>query len=270
MELGEVDGAQLVLLPGPFQLERCVPMHHYGSGSALMTMGVERVSFPQGAFLLIQHSLDPTSLDDEQVQASIRNSEVVALLDLEFGGLVVEKLFEGAVNRPGHVVFAPEGPVLLTARPSVTTEHLKSALSTGVAALGSLSTQDRQRLRLMSRWYRRARETLNQVDQFLFLYVAIEVFPASGTSDVPRAVRDFLAQHVFRDVDPSNVKERLMLGRITGLRANIVHDGTSSIAANEQKEFSEKLERLEAVTRECMGLLAGRSYSGSLDKWVRP
>lgn len=269
MELARIGGAQLAIVPGPFQLQRSAPIYHYGSGSVQMRIGTEQIVIPQGAFLLIQHDLDRTSLGDEQVQTSIRNSEVVALLDLEFTGLVVEKVFEGAVNRPGHFVFAPEGPMSIVARPTITTEQLQEALLSGISTLESLPPLDRQRLRLMSRWYRRARETLNRVDKFLFLYVAIEVFPASGRSDVSEAVRDFLVQRVFPDLDPPEIKARLMLGPITGLRAEIVHDGKSSIGADEQKAFSEKLERLEAVARECMGLLAGRSYGGSLDKWVR-
>jgi len=269
VQLLVVNAAKLLLFPGPFQVERAVPVHHYGDRVVEMTMGTERVSFPQGAFLVIDQEVDRSVGGGEQMEARLRSSEIVALLDLDFRGLVVEKLFEGAVNSPGHFVWAPEGPMRVTARPSLTPDQLKASLSSGIAALDSLSPHDRQRLRLMSRWYRRAQETLNQVDKLLFLYIAIEVFPASGRDDVPNAVRDFLAQHVFPDIEPHQIKERLMLGPITGLRADIVHDGKSSIAASEQNQFSEKLVRLEAVTRESMSLLAGRAYGGTLDKWVR-
>ena len=269
IQLLVVNAAKLLLFPGPFQVERAVPVHHYGDRVVEMTMGTELVSFPQGAFLVMQQEVNRSVGGGEQMEARLRSSEIVALLDMDFRGLVAEKLFEGAVTSPGHFIWAPEGPVRLTARPSVTPEQLTSALSDGVAALDSLPPPNRERLRLMSRWYRRAQETLNQIDKFLFLYIAIEVFPATGRDNVPNAVRDFLAQHVFPDIEPSAIKERLMLGPITGLRADIVHDGKSSITASEQAEFPERLVRLEAVTRESMGLLAGRPYGGTLDKWVR-
>ena len=267
--LAELDGTRVFLVPGPFPVERAIPVHHYGDRVVEMTMGTERVSFPQGAFLVMQQEVNRSVGGGEQMEARLRSSEIVALLDMDFRGLVAEKLFEGAVTSPGHFIWAPEGPVRLTARPSVTPEQLTSALSDGVAALDSLPTPNRERLRLMSRWYRRAQETLNQVDKLLFLYIAIEVFPASGRDDVPNAVRDFLAHHVFPDIEPVEIKERLMLGPITGLRADIVHDGKSAIADSEQKGFSEKLDRLEAITRESMNILVGRAYAGSLDRWVR-
>jgi len=269
-ELCKFDGANLILMPGPFGLVRSVPIYHYGSGSVAMTMGIEQVPFPQGMFLLIQHDLVPLGFGQEQAQARIQNSELIALLDLEFSGFVVEKLFEGAVSRPGHFTLAPEGPMKVATSRSISVDQLKLALSAGTDRLLSLHTHDRQRLRLMSRWYRRAKETLNRVDQFLFLYVAIEVFPASGRTDVPGAVRDYLAQHVFPSTPPFEIKERLMLGPIAGFRAEIVHDGKSSVASSEEKDFSEKLQCLEVIARECMSLLAGRPYSGSLDQWVCP
>lgn len=259
----------ITLAHGPFQIQHSVPIYLYGDGVGGITTGVEDVLFSYGAYLLLRHEINDDYHADIQADARIFNSEILSILDMKLEGLIGERVFEGAVNKPGQVVFAPEGPIKVFARPPVTREEVSSAIADGLTSLGKLSEEERQRLRLMSRWFRRAKDTLNKIDQFLFFYFAVEVYPAFGTTKVTEAIRDFLHKNIFPDVSPAEIKRKLMLGKITGFRAKIVHDGKASISADEKVEFNEMLERLHSLAFTCMCYLATGEYRGTLDRWIR-
>ncbi len=270
IDLAVIDNVLISLMPGPFQIQRSIPIHQYGDGSGGLIMGTEDIFIPEGAYMLFQHELEQNHKSDTQANARIVNSEILALLDLKFEGLIGEKVFEIPINKPGQFVFSPESPIRIYGIPPITEIEFSETINNGINSLNKLEDNARQRFRLMSRWLRRANDTLNLIDKFLFLYFAVEVYPSFGTTDVPRAIRDFLHQNFYSDITKNEIKDKLMLGKIAGFRSDIVHNGRASILESESAEFTEMLERLYAIAFACMRYLASEKYSGALDKWLHP
>lgn len=115
---------------------------------------------------------------------------------------------------------------------------------------------------------RRGCETLNSIDRFLFGFIALEVYPAGGDSDVPKHVRNLIQSRVYPTIDPGTVKERIGIGPIAGLRGRIVHDGISSIPEGERDGFDQRLRQLSALVRTCLRILTGAEPGSHLDPWV--
>lgn len=253
---------------GPISFQRTIPKRRFGGDTSALTLASETIGFGDGLYLIVLQKVSKFDQQDSLAEARSRAAEIVTLIDLEYRGVIVEKVFDGIVDEPGKFVMWPDGPDRIVIAPTVSSEQMGQLIESGIRNLKSLADNQRSRIRLMSRWYRRAQETLNEVDKFLYFYVAIEVFPAAGTTDVTRAVRDYLQAHVFQSVDKGNITERLKLGKITGFRALIVHDGKASISKAELEEFRDLLEILGCITYECLNLASGRQYQGSLAKWL--
>lgn len=266
VELSQFGSVRCFVVPTPMEVFTAEPTFAYGDGSAAASMRTVRREFLDGPVLVLRQEVE-FGLDKAAI--SINASEVVAVLDLHFKGLVQEKVFEGAISTPASFTIFPDGPIRLHAGPRNTVDEI-SAYLRDVPNLGSLNPESRERFRLCSRWYRRGMDSLNQIDRYLSLFIALEVFPATATTDVPGSVQDFLYEHLGRKYDKRFIKETLRLGPITGLRADIVHKGKASVAREEMDEFSKKLDLLEEVTRECLGGLGGFAYSGGLEKWLDP
>jgi hypothetical protein len=253
---------------GPLIFERSVPIRQFTDNTASLMMGTEQIEIGEGLYLVVSDRVSFFNQANSLSEARARASEIVTMIDLEYKRMVSQKVFDGVVNEPGKYTMWQDGPEIVSAMPTIHPEQLKQVIDSGISRLSSLSFEQRSRARLMSRWYRRAQETLNQVDKFLYLYVVTEVYPAAGTTNVPNAIRDYLGVNAFPNIDKRIVKDRLKLGRLTGFRASIVHDGKESISKSEATEFRELLRILECVAYECLNLASGRSYQGSLDEWV--
>ena len=258
------------VLAGPFRIDRGVMIDLSGPGIAHATMGVQTLEFPQGAYLATAQRVVFDDGGEAQARARVAVAEVTAVCDLLFPGWVVEKAYEGQVNVGNSCAVIPEGSVSLRSWTPRTYSEIQEQFRTGYLSLQSLPQAERERYRLMSRWYRKATETDNPIDRFLFLYMSLEVFPARGTADVPRHVTALLHRSAFSELSPGVVKDRLGLGRLAGMRARIVHDGKVVIPNAERLAFDAGLRILEGVAHECLNLLANRQYTGQLDRWVRP
>jgi hypothetical protein len=261
--LGAFAGVTAVVQPGPFTVHRPIPRVTYGVRSTAFGMGAEAVSFPAGAYLLLAQDL---GVEEFRSVARSRAVELAALVDLEFEGLLVEQVFDGVVTTPTSALLIQERPFRVRSGHEFSSDALAQTLAKASKSLQN--SGDRERLALMARWYRRGEEAANSIDQFLFYYIALETYPAAGTTDVPNTVRDFLVKWIAPTVAPGVLKARLLLGPICGLRGNIVHDGRDVVGESDRAAFDVKLECLRAVTRTCLAHLAGLPYSGELDKWL--
>jgi hypothetical protein len=265
LETTELPGATLKM--GPFSLKQSVPVLNFGAGSASIGMGVQEIPFGPGIYMLVVREHDPAIAESRSL-AALAIAEVAALVDMFFPRLIVEKLFEGVVNTQNRFVFSPDGVLTLTARPFEGVEKLRTELQLADALLLALSTESRERFRLASRWFRRGCETINPIDRLLFWYIALEVYPAVGDTDVPRHVRNLIQSRVYVTIDPAIVKDRIGIGRIASLRARVVHEGLSSIPSTESEAFDQRLQQLEALVRTCLRLLVGADPGNDLDRWV--
>lgn len=257
------------VIPGPFQISYTVPVRHLSPGTTAITFGTETRSFGKGSYLAISHFVDVTSTPDARSVARLPLAEIAAALALTRTHLLDEKLFEGVLNEPGQRTFWPEGPITVSSPQPTDMDSLSQSLATISTHLEKLDPQLRHRFQLAARWYMRGHETPNPVDKILFWYIALEVYPAQGNTNLVRCVRDVIHSHLYSDLDPGLVKERIGIGRIAGLRNQIVHDGKSFVELPHDTEFETSLQKLEAIATTALRILGDFPPGHELDRWVR-
>ena len=131
-----------------------------------------------------------------------------------------------------------------------------------------MTDKSEDRFRLSSRWFQKGRDEKSMVDRFISWYISLEVYPSQGSTKVTENVRDFLAEEVLDNKNPSEVKKALNLGRITGLRSKIVHNGLSQMSEAEPDNPGEFLEIVESIVRVSLKSQLGLDYGGELDEWI--
>lgn len=81
-------------------------------------------------------------------------------------------------------------------------------------------------IRLASRWIDSAEHETQPIDEFLKLWFAIEVVSMPDTTNI-RPLADRMAK--IYDITSNEAKENFYLGRLFGLRSNIVHEGLQPV-----------------------------------------
>lgn len=227
------------------------------------------LQFSPGSYLITIQKIEVFN-DEDFALARIINSEIASICDLQIPGWIAEKTYEGSINTGNNFSFTPERKKTLMSWIPKADEEIYQLFHIGYISLKNLPSEIRERFQLMSRWYQKASDEENPIDQFLFLYTALEVYPAQGTSDVPRSIKNLFHSNIFPDIDTGKIKELLKLSRLVDRRKKIIHDGISHIPQADYFKFNEEINILEAIAHECLNLLANRPYTGQLDKWVRP
>jgi hypothetical protein len=259
----------VTLIPGPFCFRYPVPQYHHASGSTSVTLGAATQAVGEGCYLAISHLVNLGASPAARAQAALPLAELVTCLALVNPGLLAEKIYEGVLDQPGTQTFFPEGPLTIGSPLSLAPTTLTATLGAQTSGLRNLEPTCRGRRQLASRWYLRGHDARNPIDRLLFWFITLEVFPAAGTTDVVAAVRDMLHTHVYPDLSPPLVKERCGIGRITGLRAQVVHDGLSYIDLPADRSLEASLEQLEAIVTVSLRLLLGLPPGDALDRWLR-
>lgn len=231
-------------------------------------MRLEQRETGPGCFLIVSYFPTPGSAYPRRAEAALAISEVVGALALSHPGLIGPNIFEGVLAEPGHITLLPEEPMTLSTPVAIDPSVLSHGIQNQITAISRLQTSLRDRFRLAARWFLRGHEAQNPVDKFLFWYISLEVFPSQENTDVVRAVRDLLSSRVYSRIDPGALKERLAIGRISGLRARIVHDGLSHVYIPHEPEFADALLKLEAIATVSLRLLVGLPPGSDLDHWV--
>lgn len=256
------------VVSGPFEVQVPTLVRQVAAGSAGATMGEARRAFPEGRYLAITTFHSTQGSASPYGTAALETSETASILSLAFRGLLGEQVFEDFVARPGQYVLIGAGPTRLVARPDNTPEDLARRLESTEVELGARSVGARNRFRLASRWFVRGIATTSLVDRLLCWYICLEVYPAEGTTDVPRAVRDFVHKELYPGLDPAVIKERLRIGPIASRRGDVVHKGQAHVTWPEDASFSQDLDKLELIVRACLCQLAGIPDGGVLDSVV--
>lgn len=227
--------------------------------------------FPPDAYLAVLVRYEQSfakSPHDMRADASAEIAEMVSKVELAEPGLIIEKVFEDVVNPPGMYIASPEGPEKLTGRPDTPVETIAVGLGNFLSAHMPHSSDAKRRFKLASRWFQKGLQSANEIDRFLSLYVALEVYPSADSADVPGRVCTFVKTHLHPEHSLADIKSALSLGRIAGLRAEVVHDGLSSVSASRSSVPSDFMEIIEAVVRASLMNLLGGSYRGELRRWL--
>lgn len=259
----------LALHPGSFAFSVSQPIVSQTPPAAGVTMGIREIQVPPGSYWVVElqfSGVDPSSI---RRLAALRVAETLSTIELRFEGIVLDRLFEGAINTPGGaLIMLPEGPLRLTAAPVRDAEDVATQLTGDFRALASLPEDQRERFRLASRWFRRGREALNPIDKLLFWWTALEIYPAEGSKKVSRLVSELVAKHTYKGLSPQQIKTKLKLGRIEGKRADVVHKGQAFVHSSEEDEFSQYVDILDSVVTTCLRVLAELPPGDGLDKFL--
>ncbi|MBW7933224.1 MAG: hypothetical protein H3C62_06325 [Gemmatimonadaceae bacterium] len=251
------------------QVSQIVPA--YVDGAVAGQLATEQIEVPEGTYLMVEVPLTvaPGTMPyDARTVASLQASAIASAIEAAQPRLIADKSLEKVVYPVRVYASDNEGPMVFTGVPPVSPETLAPLIVHAVARLDTLDDDASRKFALSSRWFWKGFETLNQVDRLLSWYIALEIFPANGTSDVPGRVRDFIQGRFYPAIPPAQVKERLDLGRLTGLRNNIVHDGIRTLGSGSVTDTKGLMLKLDGVLRAVLRFQAGQSYDGSLDKWV--
>lgn len=118
------------------------------------------------------------------------------------------------------------------------------------------------RVGLMNRFYSKSLTMRPGEEKFLYLWTVLEIFPMKDTSDI-KPISRYISE--ITGVDDRIVKEKLGIGRLFGLRSDLVHNGKFSVPL---KDIGELFSRLESIVQEVMRGACGLPYAGSLDKFL--
>lgn len=258
---------KVTIAQGPIKFSSSHMHSNFTDTGTALTMNTQEHELPNATYLIVETMIEINTNNDSRLQAGLEVSEVAALVEVWEPALIFEKVFEGVVNTPGKFIALGEAPIKITARPMISLEDLDQTLTDALEGLDNLSEEDRQRLQLASRWFRRGCDVDNEIDKFLSWFIVLEVYPSIGSADVPGMVRDFIVDNFYSETPKNIVKERIEIGRISGMRAQIVHDGVA-LSSRHNQEFSKLLEKLEVLARVALRNLAGGVYQGELDKWI--
>jgi hypothetical protein len=259
-------------MPGPLEIRYSTARPDPTNGGAL-DLGQEVRAFAAGSYIVvaIATAVGTTgTLGEGWRRALSRFAQVVAALELDFPGVLGEKLYEGTFISPDNPFFlSPEEGYRFGQRAAYDLVAIQGALQSRLDGLDAIPVSDLGRFTLASRWFRRANDSNNSIDRLLFYYTALEVYPATGSTDVPGVVSRFLAEKVAGSLSSSEVKARLDLGRICGFRAEIVHNGKASCEPHEVTMLNEYVQKLQAVTRTCLRILANIPPGNDLEKYLK-
>ncbi len=262
-----VGDISLTLTSGPLSFSYSVPMKRSGAGVASMTLGERQINLPNGSYVKIE-TLIKSFDDSDRERVTLAIAEAASLITLRYPHLLDNKLFEGVVNSKNTAVMWSEGPMTLTASPSIPPETVAGALQNDFSNILKLDTSDRTRLQLAARWFRRGHEAVNQVDKFLFFWTVLEIYPAKGTTQVARETANLLLRAIYVNMNSSEVKKNLELGPMHRMRGKIVHAGQAFVEDSEQSVFERRLEKLRATATVCLRLLGGLSPGDELERFI--
>lgn len=232
-----------------------------------MTLAQRVVKLPKGAYAVIDVGLDDPQVSNRH-RAALAVAETAGLISLRYPHLIQEKVYEGMINTAEGIIFAREDPVTLTAWTAPDPEAIASDLKGDLCVIRGATADDRNRFQLAARWLRRGDEANNRVDKFLFWWTVLEIFPAKGKK-VANETAEFLQSQLYPSVDRQEIKTKLDLGRMSGMRDTIVHEGQAFVDESESDVFRKRLEKLSAISGTCLRGLAGLQLGEDLDPFMQ-
>jgi len=175
---------------------------------------------PEGPYLMLMTRTDYPRAE-EDTRSQIRS--VLALLRLTLGpNIAVEPLSDLVFTASTSNVTALESFRPPSASPP---QYLdpgrRGSISDLHKSINGLPREERNRVELSLDWFFRASEAFG-VDGFLMYWFALETLAMPGNKSLA-AVVDKLGE-IYK-LDKSTVQARFRLGRLYGLRGNIVHSG---------------------------------------------
>jgi hypothetical protein len=118
-----------------------------------------------------------------------------------------------------------------------------------------------QRLKLMSRFYSKSLSLHPSEEKYILLWTILEVYPMKDTTNI-RPIIKLLATITGYQIE--KVREKLGIGRLYGIRCDLVHKGKLTMTIQEMGELFTKLEN---IVTEVLRYASGLPYIQSLEKY---
>jgi len=147
--------------------------------------------------------------------------------------------------------------------PVAINSHSTSRKLKGIAKNYLEEEEIRRRFTLMAKFFSKALYYKPGEERFLLLWTILEIYPMQNTSNI-KPIQELIAKATGRD--SQEIKTKLDLGHIFGIRSKLVHDGIFPVNT---EEMGKLFERLERIIMEVFRHMIGISYSGSLNKWLK-
>jgi len=259
---------RITLQPGPFRFTHTIQHLNFEPPSTWTSYEDREVQMPKGSYAVIQVLMDFAS-DMERERIGLLVAEAASLIELRCSGTLGYKAFEGVVNTQNTRAWWPEGPIKLIARPAESSEEVAKNLENVFVRVKGIDSRERSRLQLAARWFRRGHEASNEIDKFLFLWTALEVYPGKGNTDIVKNVSEVVAALAGSAVTVQEVKAQLEIGRLYGKRSEIVHKGQAFVEEERREAFEKQLEKLHSIVVACLRSLAGIDIGHDLLRFLK-
>jgi hypothetical protein len=145
---------------------------------------------------------------------------------------------------------------------AVNPSELQATKLPGVRAARAQNQNIQSRYELMARFFSKAISYEPSEEKLLFLWTVLEIYPMENTTNI-QPVSDLLAQIVNRDA--AHVKNALSIGKLFGLRSDLVHNGRLALT---REQLGEVIDKLEKICLEVLRRISGEPYRGALHVYL--
>lgn len=165
----------------------------------------------------------------------------------------------GASFGTGGISIPASAAVVLQIPP--TTEQMESIARAEAALEAETDDEKKEALLRAIHWQARGRrEVQSAIDRFMKFWIAIEVLVGGGGDKVVRKIKAQLMP-LYPKADEQKVAETI--GRIYGVRADIVHSGI-----RQPQNLQDKLEQLESVLADLLRTQLGLEFKGLAERFL--
>ncbi len=201
---------------------------------------------------------------DQNVEGKLQNNidRVITYVCLTFGsGIIGSNVYRGWLwneQEGNFYVWLKKA----TAPVSVEEAPLISSLNSIEKTVTS-SSEIFSRFQLMSRFYCKQLEEDPGVEKFLWLWTILEIFPMKNTRDI-KPISECLS-YITRQ-SAGFIKDKLEIGKLYGLRCDLVHYGKFDMDVPKLAVITTKL---GLIVWEILRYMVGLKYTGSLDGFLK-
>jgi hypothetical protein len=120
-----------------------------------------------------------------------------------------------------------------------------------------------ERFSLMSRFYTKSLslKPSDKEEKLIYLWTVLEIYPMKNTTNI-HPIKKQLASIIGLDISATD--NRLHIGKLYGIRCNLVHNGKLDIKQSD----GDVLAKLNNIVYEVLRNMCGLPYSGSLDRFL--
>lgn len=195
----------------------------------LLPPDIELITLHNGLYSIIESECEDDS-DQAEYKARESNEIAAAWLALFFGKRATEKYIGiNILPKPGQytLVSDTERTPLYYPEKEIQSNKLEE-LKSFIKIFSTHDEEDRERTELALRWYMKGRQEGFATDGFLSFWISLEVLFGEW-KDMDKLICKELSCIIPGKREADAIKEKLEIGHLLGLRADIVHKGKTTL-----------------------------------------